>query len=93
VDGLVEGERVGERLMRQMMGFEIVPDHLNAIELGRVFGQPLDREPMGTSCKCGKRGIAGMDWTVVEDDDDRLGGRPGAGTLRSAPRLAQARAR
>jgi hypothetical protein len=65
--------------MRQLWALKIVPDHLNVIELGRVLGQPLDGEPMGTSCERGERGLTGMDWTVVEDDDDRLAVSPDAG--------------
>lgn len=29
-----------------MMGLEIVPDHLDVVEFGGIFWQPLDGEPM-----------------------------------------------
>ena len=34
VDGLVEDVRVGEGLVGEMMGLEIVPDNLDIVEFG-----------------------------------------------------------
>jgi hypothetical protein len=39
-DGGVERLGVSERLVGQVIGFEIVPDDLDVIELRGVFGQP-----------------------------------------------------
>jgi transposase len=53
VDRLVERVDVGEGLMGEVMRFQIVPDDLDIIEFGRVFGQPLNGEPV---CPGGERG-------------------------------------
>ena len=47
VDGSVEG--VGEGLIGGIMGFEVAPDGFDVVEFGRVFGQPLDAQPMGSA--------------------------------------------
>jgi hypothetical protein len=39
--------------MGQVMRLQIVPDDLDVIQLGRIFRQPFDREPM---CASGKSG-------------------------------------
>ena len=46
MDRLVEGGDVREGLMGEVVRLEIVPDDLDVIEFGRVFGQPLHREPV-----------------------------------------------
>ena len=46
VDFAVEGFGIGKCLMGQIMRLEIAPDNLDVIEFRRVFGQPLDGEPM-----------------------------------------------
>ena len=46
MDGAIESGDVGEGLVGQMMRLEIAPDNLDVVELGGVFGQPLDDEPM-----------------------------------------------
>jgi hypothetical protein len=46
MDGAVEGVGVSEGLMGQMVRLEIVPDHLDVVELGCVLRQPLDGEPV-----------------------------------------------
>jgi hypothetical protein len=46
------GDIIGEGLMGEVMRLEIVPDDLDVVELGRVFGQPLNGEPV---CPGGKR--------------------------------------
>ena len=37
MDGHVQRICIGERLVGEMMGFEIAPNHLDIIELGRIF--------------------------------------------------------
>ena len=49
MDGAIERVGVGEGLVGEMMGFEIVPDNLNVIKLGGVFGQPFDGEHVARS--------------------------------------------
>ena len=71
VNGPVEIVGVGEGLVGQMMGFEIAPDELDVVELGRVLGQPFDGEPMGAGAKRGGGGLAHVDRPIVEHHDDR----------------------
>ena len=52
VDRLVERVDVGEGLMGEVMRLQIVPDDLDIIEFGRIFGQPLNGEPV---CPGGER--------------------------------------
>jgi hypothetical protein len=40
MDGAIESCGVGESLVSQMMGFEIMPDNLDVVEFGRILGQP-----------------------------------------------------
>jgi hypothetical protein len=55
--------------MSEMMGFEVAPHCFDVIEFGRVFGQPLDAEPMGAGGERGPGRLAGMDQAVIENDD------------------------
>jgi hypothetical protein len=68
----IKGFGIGECLVGEMMSFEITPDAFDIVEFGRVFGQPLDGEPMLAGGKCGQRRLAGVDRAVVEHDDDGL---------------------
>jgi hypothetical protein len=52
VDGAVEGVDVGEGLVGEMMGLEVVPDQFDVVQFWRILGEPLDSEPM---CAGGKR--------------------------------------
>ena len=72
MDGGVEGFGVGECLVGEMMGFEIMPDDLDVVEFGRVFRQPFDGEPMRAGRKRCQRRFAGVDRAVVEHDHDGL---------------------
>src|ERR1700684_3063459 len=49
VDVLVEGCGIGECLMGEVMGLEVVPDDFDVIEFRGVFRQPLDGEPVRAS--------------------------------------------
>ena len=73
VDGVVECSDIGEGLMGEVMGLEVVPDHLDVIEFWRVFGQPLDREPVRASGEGGERKLADVDRSIVLNQHDRLG--------------------
>jgi hypothetical protein len=51
VDGLVEDVSVCEGLMGEIVGFQVSPDGFDVVEFGRVFGQPLDAQPMGAGVR------------------------------------------
>ena len=70
MDGSIESFGIGEGLMGQMMRFEIVPDHFDVVEFGRVLGQPFDGEPVGTGREGSGCRPAHVDRPVVEHDDD-----------------------
>ena len=72
MDGLFERGGVGEGLVGEVIGFEIVPDRLDIIEFGRILGQPFDGEPVGAGGQSGERALAGVDRAVVLDQHDRL---------------------
>ena len=42
MNGPIQGGAVGEGLVGQMMGLEIVPDNLDVVELRCVFRQPFE---------------------------------------------------
>jgi hypothetical protein len=52
MDRLVERGDIGEGLMGEVVRLEIMPDDLDVSEFGRVFGQPLNGEPV---CSGGER--------------------------------------
>ena len=58
--------------MGEVMSLQIVPDDLDIIEFGRVFGQPFDGEPVcpGGERRAGK--LADMDRSIVLDQHDRF---------------------
>ena len=72
MDCLVQCSDIGEGLMSEVMSFQIVPDDLDIIEFRRVFGQPLDGEPVcpGGERRTGK--LAYMDRSIVLDQHDRF---------------------
>ena len=73
MDGPVEGVGVGEGLVGEVIGLEIMPDNLDVVELGRVFRQPLHGEPVRALGDGGERAFAGVDRAIVFDQNDRLG--------------------
>ena len=77
MDGLVEGGDVCEGLVGEVMGLKIAPDRLDFVESGGVFCQPLDGEPVCAGGESGERAFAGVDWTIVLDQHDRLCLSPG----------------
>ena len=76
MDGLVEGGDVCEGLVGEMMCLEIAPDRLDVVEFGGVFRQPFG-EPVRAGGQGGERGFAGVDRTIVLDQQDPLGLSPG----------------
>ena len=47
VDGTIKVVRAGEGLVSEVMPLQVAPDPFNVVQLGSVFRQPLDREPVG----------------------------------------------
>ena len=70
MDGPVEDVPVGEGLMGEIVGFQVSPDGFDVVEIGRVFGPPLNAKPMVAGGQRGPGLLAGMDRAVVEHDDD-----------------------
>lgn len=71
MDSAVEVVCICERLMGEMMGFEIMPDEFDVVELRGIFGEPLDGEPMFSGVESGQGCLTGVDRPVVLDEDDR----------------------
>ena len=69
--------------MSEVVRFEIVPDDLNVIEFGRVFGQPLHREPVCPGSERRVRELTDVDRPIVLDQHDRPGWPAGHGTVES----------
>ena len=70
VDCAIKRFDIGERLMGQMMRFEIAPDNLDVIELRCVFGQPLDGEPVLACIERRPGDFADMDRPIILDQHD-----------------------
>src|SRR5271154_7640621 len=77
MDGLVERGDVFEGLVGEVMGLKIAPDRLDFVEFRGVFWQPLDSEPVSAGGQGGERAFAGVDRTIVLDQQDRFGLSPG----------------
>src|SRR6186713_98101 len=73
----IELVRISEGLMREMMCLEVMPDAFDVVQFGRIFGQPLDSEPVGAGGQRRQRELAGMDRPIVLDQHHRLDGLPG----------------
>src|ERR1700729_716284 len=87
VNGGVERVEIGEGPMSEMSGFQVTPDDFDVVQLRGVFGQPLDREPVGALGQRRPARLADMDRTVVEDEDDGLGRCAGFGTVEAIERV------
>ena len=81
VDRLVECVGVGEGLVGEMMRLEVAPDGLDVVQFRRVFGQPLDGEPMCAGGERRERELAGVDRAIVLDQHDRRDGLSGPGAI------------
>jgi hypothetical protein len=71
VNGTIEMIAIGEGLMREKVTLEVAPGSLDVVQLGSIFRQPFDRQPRARGPRR-PRGFAGMDRTVVENENDRL---------------------
>lgn len=81
MDGLVKGVGIVEGLVGEVMRLEIAPDDFDVIQLWRIFGKPLDGEPMSAGGERCLGEFAGVDWAVILDEHDRLGGLSRRGTV------------
>jgi hypothetical protein len=81
VDGLIEVFRSRGGLVSEVMPLQVAPEHLDIVQLRSVFRQPLDREPVGTRGEGGPGRLAGVDRTVVEDQNEGLDRNPELGTI------------
>src|SRR5215213_10807825 len=59
-------------LMGEMVCLQVMPDAFNVIQLRRVFGQPLDGEPVSAGGQRSQRELAGVDRTIVLDQHHRF---------------------
>ena len=71
MDNAVEVIGIDEGLMGEKVALQIAPGPLDVVQLWGVFRQPFDSEPISGG-QSGARGFAGMDGTVIEDQDDRF---------------------
>src|ERR1041385_410655 len=71
-DGAGESVGIGERAIGEVMLLEGAPASFDIIQLGGVFRQPYEGEPGARGERlCGQ--LAGMDWPVVENRNERPG--------------------
>jgi hypothetical protein len=93
MDDLIEDFWVGESLVGEMMSLEVTPDHLDVIEFGRIFRQPLDGEPMGSLGERRQRRLADVDRPLSSTMTTGLIGIPGfmaSGSLTPLQRVPRA---
>ena len=70
MDGLIEVVRSGEGLVGEVMPLQVAPETLDIVQLRSGFRQPLDREPVGPRGEGAARRLAGVDRTVIEDQNE-----------------------
>jgi hypothetical protein len=71
MDDGVEHGHVAERLVGEMVTFQIPPAQFDVVEFRRVTRQPLDGDPF--SCReRGGAGLRGVDRSIVEHQRDRF---------------------
>src|SRR3546814_11635886 len=87
MDGAIEVICVCEGVVGEVVAFEVAPGAFDVVEFGGVARQPLDGEPWPLG-ECGAGEFAGVDGSVVEDEDDGLGFGLG---LRAAARSEERR--
>src|SRR5437764_11592590 len=89
MDGLIEVVRSGEGLVCEVMPLQVAPETLDIVQLRSVFRQPLDREPVGTRGKGAASRLAGVDRTVIEDQNEGLDRDAELGTVAAVDLLQQ----
>ena len=87
LDGAVEVIGTGERLVSEVMPLQVAPEHLDIVQLRGILRQPLDREPGGARGEGGASRLAGVDRTVVEDQNEGLDRAAELGTIAPVDRL------
>ena len=70
LDSAVEVIGITKSLVGEEMLLEIAPGVFNGVQFGCVLRQPFDRQP-GPGLEGGLGYLAGMDGTVVDNEDDR----------------------
>src|ERR1700691_1914109 len=81
VDCAIESDVVGEGVVGEMVRLEIMPDDLDVVELGCVFRQPLDGEPVLARFKGLEGELADVDRPIVLDQHDGLDGSSWLGAV------------
>src|SRR3954454_4541102 len=76
-DGAGESVGVSKGAVGELMLFEVAPASFDVIQLGGVFGQPLDGEPGALGKRAGCQ-LAGVDRPVIENRDQGPGAFGGA---------------
>src|SRR3954447_15873625 len=89
VDGLIEVVRSGEDLVGEVMRLQVAPDPFNVVQLRSIFRQPLDCEPVSARGEGGASRLAGVDWTVVEDQNEGLDRDAELGTVAAVDLLQE----
>src|SRR5512146_3045545 len=76
-DGASESVGIGEGAIGELMLLEIAPASFDVVQLRGVFRQPFEGQPSarGERLCCQ---LAGVDWTVIENSDQRPGAFGGA---------------
>src|SRR5437764_4793843 len=69
MDNAVEMISIDKGLMGEKVALQIAPGPLDVVQLWGVFRQPFDGEPEPRG-EGGARSLAGMNGSVVEDEDD-----------------------
>src|SRR5947207_9397266 len=69
MDNAVEVIGIDKGLMGEKIALQIAPGPLDVVQLWGVFRQPFDHEPEPRG-EGGARSLAGMNGSVVEDEDD-----------------------
>src|SRR5215207_4400363 len=91
VDGLIEIVRSGEGLVSEVMPLQVAPETLDIVQLRSVFRQPLDPEPMSPLGEGGTSRLAGVDRTVVEDQNEGLDRDAELGTIAAVDLLQESK--
>src|SRR5215211_2956454 len=89
VDSLIEVLRSGEGLVSEVMPLQVAHQTFDIVQLRSVFRQPLDREPVGTRSAGGASRLAGVDRTVVEDQNEGLDRDAELGTIAAVDLLQE----
>src|SRR5919205_509355 len=89
VNGAIEVIRAGEGLVGEVMPLQVAPETLDIVQLRSGFRQPLDREPVGTRGKGRPSRLAGVDRTVVEDQNEGLDRDAELGTVAAVDLLQE----